>query len=511
MTHMGNEMGHEAESPAGTVDRETSQPVASEAASVGSRLLRSFFGAWKALALRGTRDQGFKSALDELRRAVEELWAEGEPAQLVRYGRGLMIGHEAVAPRSLLRLQAEALADELATRDLGGISFHESWDNGEVTRFLQLLQGWRRGDAPEGKQGKEAKQAEMREQDISCVVLEEAITGEQVAEEQSGWNSVPELGATRQQAKKTFFRALRSARWHMRSMAGGSAPQTRRARAVVHEIVDTLMEEEFSILSMTALSDFDEHTFHHCVNVCILSTALGQRLGLNKRELSELGVAALFHDLGKMAVPEPVLNKPGKFDPEEWELMKSHPLEGVRNLLRFEKINDLTLKIMLASLEHHMRVDQTGYPRMDDTWQIGVLSRIVSIADCYDAMSTKRVYHEHTMHPHDVLKHMLSWSGKNFDPTLMRLFVNMMGLYPVGSLLRLSSGELAVAVASQENCPRAPLVRLVRHADGRDIDQLELLLVNLAEEQSSGNAEARSVAATVDPQEAGIDLSGYLL
>lgn len=476
--------------------------------SDGAQLLRSFFTAWKALALRGARDRSYLGALAELHEAVAQLWSAGEPAQLIRYGRGMMVGRAPVEPRSLLRLQAEVLADELSARGIGGISFREPWDDAQVTLFFQLLQTWRGGGPGEPETD---KRETLSSEGIAAVALEEAITGDQAAEESSGWDAVPRLGEARKRAKKTFFRALRSARTHVRSMAGSSAPQTRRARAVVHEIVDRLLEEEFSILSMTALNDFDEYTFHHCVNVCILSTALGQRLGLGKREVAELGVAAMFHDLGKMSVPEPVLNKPGKFDPEEWELIKRHPLEGVRSLLRFEKANDLVLKIMLAALEHHMRIDLTGYPRMEDAWEVSVLGRIVSIADCYDAMTTKRIYHERAMHPHAVLQHMLGLRGENFDDRLLRLFVNLMGFYPVGSLVRLSSGELAVSVAAQPQRPSAPVVRLVRDRQGQGLDPLDLQLVNLAEEQDAGNGDARRIAETADPEELGIDLSLYLL
>ncbi|MBD3235587.1 MAG: HD domain-containing protein [Candidatus Eisenbacteria bacterium] len=476
-------------------------------ATEGAQLLRSFFSAWKALALRGTRDRSYGKALSELRQAAERFWAAGEPAQLVRYGRGLMVGRNPVEPRDLLRLQAEVLADELSDRGIGGLRFCEPWEDEQVTRFFQLMQSWRGGADQEGIDRRET----LRSEGIASIALEEAITGDQADQERSGWDAEPRLGEARQRAKKTFFRALRSSRTHMRSMAGSSAPQTRRARAVVHEIVDRLLEEEYSILSMTALNDFDEYTFHHCVNVCILSTALGQRLGLGKREVAELGVAAMFHDLGKMSVPEPVLNKPGKFDPQEWELIKRHPLEGVRALLRFEHVNDLVLKIMLAALEHHMRVDLTGYPRIEDAWEVSVLGRIVSIADCYDAMTTKRVYHDRAMHPHEVLQHMLGLRGENFDDRLMRLFIDLMGFFPVGSLVRLSSGEIAVSVAAQPQRPSAPVVRLVRGKQGEAVDPLDLQLVNLAAERDAGNGEGRRIVEPADPEELEIDLSLYLL
>jgi len=147
---------------------------------------------------------------------------------------------------------------------------------------------------------------------------------------------------------------------------------------------------------------------------------------------------------------------------------------------------------------------------MGDQWEISVLSRIVSIADCYDAMNSSRSYEEQRLIPHRVMLHMLGRSGKNFDPVLMRLFVCLMGLYPVGSLVELATRELAVVVASDPQDPTAPLVRLARDADGRSVDRGDLQLVNLAEE-GGGLRGPRHITRALDPEELGIDLSAYLL
>jgi HD-GYP domain-containing protein (c-di-GMP phosphodiesterase class II) len=210
-----------------------------------------------------------------------------------------------------------------------------------------------------------------------------------------------------------------------------------------------------------------------------------------------------------MTVPKPVLHKPGTFNPAEWEIMRTHPLEGVRTLLRTGKLSDLVIKVMLVGLEHHMRYDLTGYPRLGDKWDIGVLSRIVSIADCYDAMTSRRSYEEERLIPHRVMVHMLSRAGKNFDPELMRLFVCLMGLYPVGSLVELATGELVVVVASDPDDPACPVVRLVRERDGRLVDPADLRLLNLAENPGPV-AGQRWIRCALDPEEERIDLSGYL-
>ncbi|MCK4303674.1 MAG: HD domain-containing protein [Candidatus Eisenbacteria sp.] len=471
----------------------------------GARLLRNFHASWRALVLRGVADPAFRKALDKLRAAVAEIWEEGQTARLVRHGSGLLACDEILSPYTSGNLLAHLVAEELEGMSLAGISFIGPWDDAEVARFLQLLETWRRSKTPQ-----ETRVEEMDAMGIHGVVLAEPESDQDLAEPSSGWDVVAELGELRRRARQTFFHALRFSRWSMRSMSGESLSQLRRARQVVHEIIDRLVEEEFSLLALTALKAFDVQTFLHSVNVCILSTSLGQRLGLNKRELSELGMAALFHDLGKMTVPKPVLRKPGTFSPSEWEIMRMHPLEGVRTLLRAKVLTDPLIKIMLVGLEHHMRFDLQGYPRMNDKWEIGVLSRIVSIADCYDAMISSRSYQDERLTPHRVMLHMLGRSGKNFDPNLMRLFVCLMGLYPVGSLVELGTGELAVVVATDPEDPVSPVVRLIQDVGGQRLDPADLKLVNLSDHDLGSLGTDRIVKA-LDPVEVGVELADYLL
>ncbi len=472
----------------------------------GAAFLRHFHSCWRALVLRGLQDRTFRSTLENLRTSVLAMEQQAIPPRLVRYGSGLLAGEEALSPYSSGNLLAQMVAEEFGTMGLGGIQFSGPWDDAEVARFLQMLENWRRDECS-------SEQERREEMEAMGILGIEILSYEAEAEEvesESGWDSVADLGELRRRARQTFFGAMRVARFQMSSLGAQSMPALRRTRQVVHKIIDTLVEEEFSLLALTALKAFDTQTFLHSVNVCILATALGQRLGLNKRELAELGVAAFFHDLGKMNVPKPVLNKPGTFSPMEWEIMKTHPLEGVRTLLRSDQLTELTMKVALVGLEHHMRYDLTGYPRMGDHWEIGVMSRIVSIADCYDAMTSRRTYETDRLIPHRVMLHMLGRSGKNFDPVLMRLFVCLMGLYPVGSLVRLTRGDLAMVVATDPTDPVRPVVRLLQTAQEQIILPSELQLVNLSDRSAWPEAEL-PIREALDPELLGLDLAPYLL
>jgi HD-GYP domain-containing protein (c-di-GMP phosphodiesterase class II) len=489
-------------------DRHTGRaaPIDPAEETTGACFLRHFHSCWRALVLRGLHDLTFRSALEGLRVAVRAMAQEGVCPRLMRYGSGLLAGEETLSPYSSGNLLAQMVAEEFGAMGLGGIQFSGPWDDAEVARFLQILENWRREEAGDEQERRE----EMEAMGILGIEILPIDVETDRDESENGWDSIADLGELRRRARQTFFGAIRVARFQMSSLSGQSMPALRRTRQVVHKIIDTLVEEEFSLLALTALKAFDAQTFLHSVNVCILATALGQRLGLNKRELSELGVAAFFHDLGKMNVPKPVLNKPGTFSPTEWEIMKTHPLEGVRTLFRSDQITELMMKVALVGLEHHMRYDLTGYPRMGDQWDIGVMSRIVSIADCYDAMTSRRTYEKDRLIPHRVMLHMLGRSGKNFDPVLMRLFVGLMGLYPVGSLVELSAGDLALVVATDPADPVRPLVRLVRTGSGETIPGSDLRLRRLAD-RAVHRGDELPIRCALDPEPLGIDLAAYLL
>jgi len=165
-----------------------------------------------------------------------------------------------------------------------------------------------------------------------------------------------------------------------------------------------MMQDESTLLGLTNLRCHDQYTHNHSVNVSLLAMALGNRAGYPKVELADLGLSALFHDVGKCAISLDVLNKPGEFTQEEWAVMRSHPIEGVFTLVNSRGINNVPARMAAASFEHHMNYDYSGYPKLKVPWTQTVASRIITIADCYDAMTSSRVYRREPMSPANVLK-----------------------------------------------------------------------------------------------------------
>jgi len=315
----------------------------------------------------------------------------------------------------------------------------------------------------------------------------------------------------REAARRTYARSVSVVKEVMTSVRLGKAWSGRRVKRVVLGIVDQVLHEEAAILGMTTLRDYDEYTFTHSVNVCILSVALGQKLGFTKLQLFELGLGALFHDVGKSRVPLTILNKEGRLDKEEWRVMSQHPDFGLVLLFDLHGFEEPPYRAMLTAYEHHMRIDFSGYPRALRRRWMGFFSRIVAVADAFDAATSKRSYQYIPFPPDEVLREMRDNPSRGFDPTIVKAFVNMMGIYPIGTLCILDSGELAVVVAPSPDPEELhrPLVRIVSDSSGRRLP--EPPLVDLSEALEVSGRPARTIVKTTDPDKYNIKVSDYVV
>ena len=290
----------------------------------------------------------------------------------------------------------------------------------------------------------------------------------------------------------------------------GGTISFKQARRAIQNIIDLMVDDETAVLGLTTLRCHDQYTHNHSVNVSLLSMALGNRVGYPKVELADLGLASLFHDVGKCAISLDVLNKPGEFTNDEWELMRTHPTEGVLALIKLRGLSDVPARMAAASFEHHMNYDFSGYPKLATPWTQSLSSRIVTIADCYDAMTSSRVYRREPMSPSKALNLMLSKSGKSFDPVLLKLFVNCVGIIPIGSLVMLETSELAVVLkpAADKAAAERPFVRVITDPQGNSVDQGRE--VDLTEKGETGDFR-HSIIRLIDNTEYKLDTSRYFV
>jgi putative nucleotidyltransferase with HDIG domain len=236
----------------------------------------------------------------------------------------------------------------------------------------------------------------------------------------------------------------------------GKALDAEQAMPLVEEISGSVSRNPGAIISLARLKDKDEYTYMHSVAVCALMIALARQLGLSEAETRDAGLAGLLHDVGKMMIPDKVLNKPGKLTDDEFTLVKNHPLEGHKLLLEGKNINAVTLDVCL---HHHEKIDGSGYPHRLKADQISLFAKMGAVCDVYDAITSNRPY-KNGWNPAESISRMTEWSKGHFDEHVFRSFVKSLGIYPIGSLVRLQSGRLAVVIDQTEKSLLTPKVRV---------------------------------------------------
>ncbi|MDB4951029.1 MAG: hypothetical protein JWM27_3678 [Gemmatimonadetes bacterium] len=312
-------------------------------------------------------------------------------------------------------------------------------------------------------------------------------------------------------AKRTYAQSVAVAREVMTGMRMGRGVSLRPVKRAVQSIVDQVLSNETSLVGLTTLRDYDEYTFTHCVNVCIFSVALGKKLGFDKHQLYELGLGALLHDVGKIRMPHEVVNKAGPLTADEARGMQEHPTEGMLVMFGMRGLTEVPLRAMLLAYEHHMKTDQTGYPRSVRPRAPTLFSRIVAVADGFDAATTKRSYQSQPWPPDKVLREMRDNPGRGFDPLVVKAFVSMTGIYPVGSVVILDTFEMAVVAAPnpRPELLHQPVVKIIYDSLGVPVDPPRT--VDLSELDPATGKPLRTVIKTTDPERYGINVGDYFV
>jgi putative nucleotidyltransferase with HDIG domain len=300
----------------------------------------------------------------------------------------------------------------------------------------------------------------------------------------------------------TYGHALNAIRGICRDIERGRIPSSAPVIRVVDRMVGITMQEPSILVGLTMIKDYDNYTFNHCVNVGILSMSLGASLGMDAMSVKSLGIAGELHDIGKTMISKKILNKPGKLSSSEYEEMKRHAELGAKIIREMEGLDPHIAQIVLG---HHMHFDRSGYPEWAQKLPFNQMIDIVAIADTYDAITTLRVY-QHPINPRAALHEMQKLAGTFLDGSLVTSFIEMMGKYPVGTLVRLDTNEVAVVYRPNPLDEEYPLVRVLIESDGTRL--------SVPREQpliAQNGAHYADIVAVVDPLLKNIDVGKFVV
>ncbi len=463
----------------------------------GRKLLTALFGALSALRLYPVENETVQQSLTELHSLVDEV-VEAEGSAEIR-----VVGDFFFLNETRLRLDLSnfatfgAFAKALGTHGIGAVEIVKGIERSEWAPFLSMLLRPPVADAPYEGFLDRLEQAPVR--NLSVRAASDV--------DDPGDNDEEALTA----AKRTYAQSVKVAEEVMSDVRIGRAVNVRKVKRAVQGIVDQVLSNESSMMTMTTLRDFDEYTFTHSVNVSILSVIIGQRLGLDRVQLYELGLGALFHDIGKQRLDAEVINKAGSLTDEEWAQLKEHPTEGLLVLFGMHGFANAPYRQMLMAYEHHMKVDLTGYPQNRREREPSLFSRIVAVADAFDAGTSVRSYQYEPWPPDAVLQEMRDNPKRGFDKLLVKVLITATGVYPVGTLVILDTHELAVVakVNPDPDLLHRPVVRVI--SDPVGLPLAEPKAVDLAAPDPATGRPARQIIKTTDPQKYGIRVSDYLI
>ena len=462
----------------------------------GRRLLTTFYGALRALKIYPLENDTVQQALTELQNTALKILQVEEGLEL------RVVGEFFFLNEMRLRLDLSnfatfgTFAQALQEHGVGQIDVAMGVERAEWAPFLSLLLR-----KPEAENPFEGFQRRLASTPVSHI---------EVSKEQEKPEELEEEEALAQ-AKRTYAQSVKVAKDVLGDVRLGKAVNVRKVKRAVQNIVDQVLSNEPSIMTMTTLRDFDEYTFTHCVNVCIFSVVIGQRLGFDRMSLYELGLGALLHDLGKMRTGEEIINKVEALTDAEWATLKEHPIEGLLLLFQMGGFADMPYRQMLMAYEHHMKIDMTGYPESRRPREPSLFSRIVQTADGFDAATSVRSYQHRPWGADEVLREMRDNPKRGYDPLLVKALITATGVFPIGTLVILDTMELGVVSAVNPEVEKLhlPKVRVISNHLGVPLS--EPITVDLAAPNPASGSNATAILKTTDPQKYGIRVSDYLI
>ncbi|MEO8227891.1 MAG: HD domain-containing phosphohydrolase [Gemmatimonadota bacterium] len=463
----------------------------------GRGLLLTLYTALRSLKLYPVENATVQRALDDLDESTHALHLTDFEIEIRLAGDFIFVN----ATRLRLELDNYASFSHILTMlrkfEVGVLHVRRGVERREWQGFLSILLSL--SESPQTDPFEELSDR-MHRAAISGLAIERAQPQAETTDERA-----------REIAKRTYSQGVAVAKEVVTGVRLGRATSVKKVKRAVQMIVDQVLNNETSLIGLTTLRDYDEYTFSHSVNVCIFAVALGKKLGFSKAQLYDLGMTALMHDIGKARIPLEILNKTSGLDEAEWRVMQAHPWYGALTLFNLRGYDEIPYRSILVAHEHHMKTDLSGYPRTVRPRALGLFSRIVAVADGFDAATSRRSYQTVPIEPDQVLREMWENPRRGYDTVLVKALINLIGIYPVGTCVILDTLEVAIVAAMNPDTEQLnrPLARLAIDADGGIIAPPGRV-VNLADADAGGGF-ARSIVKVTSPSRYGLTVGDYFV
>jgi putative nucleotidyltransferase with HDIG domain len=331
-------------------------------------------------------------------------------------------------------------------------------------------------------------------------------TGKPLSKEKTfpGFQEKEDIHKVLPAAKFTYEQTQQHVDEVLTSISNGERFDMDASRKAIQACVKNIMRNANALLWLTQIKEQDQYTSEHCLRVGILAIAFGRFLGMSEPDLELLGLCGMLHDVGKLKVPDEILNKPGRLSRIEFDIMKQHAVFG-KEILASQKGAD-TLIIETAHY-HHERIDGKGYPHQLNARYLHKFIRMITIVDAYDAITSSRAY-KNGAPAFDALKILFSERDMHFDSELTEAFIRMVGIYPPGTLVEMTNGEVGIVISANPDARLRPKVELVMTSEKKFRAPY---VINLAETISDKSGKAYMIKQGLANGTYGVDVSQYIM
>ena len=469
--------------------------------------IRTFYKLIQLAKIHEDNNQLLLECIEELMQVIARLLVDDDQITLQISRGNIYLQDEKLRYRREIDSLINNMFRYLEKRNLPGLCFFTDIQDASAKEIIEFSRTLNNTEQQEDPLKWFVQQLENQGFAWAEVVYEQDVPPEDQPPETDPQDQVQKR---KEKARKSYFYALDSLKEVAEKISYRKKAGVRKSLRVVQNMVDLVMEDEPILLGLSTIRDFDDYTFTHSVNVTILSMCLGQRIGLSRTSLHYLGVCGLFHDLGKLDIPIEIINQPGKLNQREFEEIKNHTIYSVAQIIKLHAPHDLKAKILLPPFEHHMKYDLSGYPKTNRKKPVSLFGRIITIADVFDAITSPRIYRHMAFSPDQALNIMLDGAGTDFDPILLKMFINMLGVYPIGSLLEIDTGELGLVIDNDTTFDGArPMVVLL--AEDGNGGYTRCGVADLTERDAKSGAFRRNIVKSILPSTRGIQPAEFLI